>query len=429
MSEDFKVLIIGGSIAGLTLAHCLEKLGLSFEILEQHEEISPQIGASIGILPNGALILDQLGIFEAIEEETEPLELARIRFPDGLFFQSQYPSIIRSNFGYPMSFLERQKLLSILYSKLRHKDRVHTGQKVLSIEHWGPLAVARTAGDKEYSGHLVVGADGVHSIVRSEMWRHVNGIKPGAITDSEKSSKALGLIERYGRRLMQPALAINYACIYGISSGVPGVEDGVQMSLLDYDLTIHAFNGKRRKVFWFVIVKTKKHYSYTDRPHFDTHDARKICESLKSKKLDSTVTFGDMWANCDIFTITPLEEGYFKTWHFGRLVCMGDAVRKLTPNIGQGANMAIEDAAALANALWTGDLPKAMAETAAMEDMMGRLNTAQLARTRRVCRQSEFLTRLQSNDGMYSGAHSDLNLWTFLSEHVGSIPGGHWSEL
>jgi FAD dependent monooxygenase len=96
MFEDFKVLIIGGSVAGLTLAHCLEKLEISYEILEQHEEISPQVGASISIMPNGALILDQLGIFEAIEKETEPLELARIRFPDGFSFHSHYPSIIRS---------------------------------------------------------------------------------------------------------------------------------------------------------------------------------------------------------------------------------------------------------------------------------------------------------------------------------------------
>ncbi|POR31659.1 FAD-dependent monooxygenase [Tolypocladium paradoxum] len=379
MSEDFKVLIIGGSVAGLTLALCLEKLEISFEILEQSEDISPQVGASIGIMPNGALILDQLGIFEAVESVIEPLEFARIRFPDGFFFQSQYPSKIRSHFGYPLSFLERQKFLEILYNKIRHKDRVHTSQKALRIESREGRVVVRTA-DKEYSGHLVVGADGVHSIVRSEIWKHS---KPGTIADSEKST-----------------LRIDYACVYGISSGVPGVEDGLQLSLLDHGLTIHVFNGKNRKVFWFVITKTNKRYSYTDRPHFDTQDAREICESLKSKKLDSALTFGDVWENRDIFTITPLEEGWFKTWHSGRLVCMGDAVRKLTPNLGQGANMAIEDAAALANTLWKGDLRRAMTDTRAMDDIIQHLSTSRLAITRQACRQSEFLTRLQAGDGV-----------------------------
>jgi len=94
--EDFKVLIVGGSVAGLALAHCLERLGISFDVLEQGDEISPQVGASIGILPNGALILDQLGIFDDIEKVIEPLVFARIRFPDGFSFQSEYPSIIRS---------------------------------------------------------------------------------------------------------------------------------------------------------------------------------------------------------------------------------------------------------------------------------------------------------------------------------------------
>jgi FAD dependent monooxygenase len=96
MSEDFKVLIIGGSVAGLVLAHCLERLEIPFEILEQGDEINPQVGASIGIMPNGALILDQLGVFDDIEKVIEPLAVARIRFPDGFFFQSEYPALIRS---------------------------------------------------------------------------------------------------------------------------------------------------------------------------------------------------------------------------------------------------------------------------------------------------------------------------------------------
>ncbi|KAM4066344.1 FAD binding domain-containing protein [Hirsutella rhossiliensis] len=362
--ENFKVLIIGGSVAGLTLANCLERLEISYEILEQSDDICPQ-----------------LGIFDSVERVIEPLELARICFPDGYFFRTTYPSIIRDHLGYPLSFLERQKFLEILYNKLVYKDRVHTGQTVLSIEDLGSHVVARTA-DREYSGHLVVGADGVHSIVRAEIWNQANQAKPGAIADSEKS-----------------ALRIEYACVYGISSGVPGVQDGVQLSLLDHGVTIHVFSGRNTKVFWFVILKIER-YCYGDRPKFDTQDAREICESLKTKKIDSTLTFGDVWISCDIFAMTPLEEGYFKTWHFGRLMCIGDAVRKMAPNFGQGANMAIEDASALANALWKGDLGKGMAETRAMEDIVRPLIASRLASTKNACRRSEFLARLQAGDGM-----------------------------
>lgn len=99
MRDDFKVIIVGGSVAGLSLAHCLERLGISFTILEQGDQIAPQLGASIGILPNGARILDQLGIFSAIEEEIEPLECARIRYPDGFSFQSHYPKALHSRYA------------------------------------------------------------------------------------------------------------------------------------------------------------------------------------------------------------------------------------------------------------------------------------------------------------------------------------------
>ncbi|KJZ73000.1 hypothetical protein HIM_07572 [Hirsutella minnesotensis 3608] len=174
MSEEFKVLIVGGSITGLTLAHCLEKLEISYEILEQGKEVAPQVGASIGILPNGAPILDQLGLFDDVEKVIEPLKYARIRYRDGFSFESQYPSLLRTRFGYPLSFLERQKLLGILYRKLEGKNRLHTGKKVVSIRDCESRAIVQTSDGQEYWGHLIVGADGVHSIVRSEIWRLAN---------------------------------------------------------------------------------------------------------------------------------------------------------------------------------------------------------------------------------------------------------------
>jgi flavin-dependent dehydrogenase len=73
-----RVIIVGGSIAGLTLAHCLYHNDVDFVVLEAHNEIAPQIGASIVILPNGARILDQLGIFDDIFAMVEPLQNALI---------------------------------------------------------------------------------------------------------------------------------------------------------------------------------------------------------------------------------------------------------------------------------------------------------------------------------------------------------------
>lgn len=66
--KPFKALIAGGGIPGLALAHMLEKFHIDYLLLEAHSEIDPNIGASIGIGPHGARILDQLDLYELITE-------------------------------------------------------------------------------------------------------------------------------------------------------------------------------------------------------------------------------------------------------------------------------------------------------------------------------------------------------------------------
>lgn len=92
--STFTVIIVGGSIAGLTLAHCLERAGINHIVLEKSGDGAPQEGASIGILPNGARILDQLDIYREIEAHIEPLKTATICYPDGFSFSSLYPKLI-----------------------------------------------------------------------------------------------------------------------------------------------------------------------------------------------------------------------------------------------------------------------------------------------------------------------------------------------
>lgn len=62
----FKVIIVGGSVAGLSVANMLEQFNIDYVLLEAYPDIAPQVGASIGILPSGFRILDQLGCFEPI---------------------------------------------------------------------------------------------------------------------------------------------------------------------------------------------------------------------------------------------------------------------------------------------------------------------------------------------------------------------------
>lgn len=65
---NFKAIIVGGSVAGLTLAHMFECANIDYVLLEARDTISPSIGASIVIMPNGARILDQLGLYDAMKD-------------------------------------------------------------------------------------------------------------------------------------------------------------------------------------------------------------------------------------------------------------------------------------------------------------------------------------------------------------------------
>ena len=68
ISSDFKVVIVGGGISGLELARCLELAGIDYIVLESREEVAPDVGAGIAMLPNGMRILDQLGVVEEVRK-------------------------------------------------------------------------------------------------------------------------------------------------------------------------------------------------------------------------------------------------------------------------------------------------------------------------------------------------------------------------
>lgn len=93
--KKFRVIIVGGSVAGLTLAHCLGKSNIEYVVLESNCDIAPEVGASIGILTNGARILDQLGIFDDILDVIEPLRKAIYWTEHGkVIMENESPQII-----------------------------------------------------------------------------------------------------------------------------------------------------------------------------------------------------------------------------------------------------------------------------------------------------------------------------------------------
>jgi FAD dependent monooxygenase len=103
---EFKVIIVGGSIAGLTLAHCLAQANIDHVVLEKRSAIAPQEGAFIGIWPNGARVFEQLGLFGHMEKQTVPFHRMHLRYPDGFSFSSSLPELVSERLVFLLS--ERQ---------------------------------------------------------------------------------------------------------------------------------------------------------------------------------------------------------------------------------------------------------------------------------------------------------------------------------
>lgn len=77
--NSFKVVIVGASVAGLSLANMLQANDIDYVVLEAHHAIAPQVGASIGLLPHGCRILDQLGLYDKVMEIAPPIQTFNFR--------------------------------------------------------------------------------------------------------------------------------------------------------------------------------------------------------------------------------------------------------------------------------------------------------------------------------------------------------------
>ncbi|KAL1859280.1 hypothetical protein Plec18170_002396 [Paecilomyces lecythidis] len=403
--SNFHVIIVGSSVAGLTLAHCLQQANISHVVLEQGNDVAPQVGASIGILQNGARILDQLGLYKHVEELVEPVEMAHIIYPDGFKFSTTYPKILEQRFGYPIAFLERQKFLEILYRTYPDKSKILLNKKVVEVRLLGKEACVVAKDGSTYNGNLVIGADGVHSCIRSEMWRLADMNRPGLITQREKTG-----------------MKTEYACIFGISSPIDGLKPGEQVEAFYDGFTVITIHGKGGRLFWFMIKKMERKFTYPDRPRFPPEVVERIIASIGHYRLWGNIKVQDIWDRKEVGSMTPLEENVFSTWYYDRMALVGDSVhkvcvfsatlcilaksRQMTPNFGQGANCAIEDAALLASLLQSAvhgagtqqNLP-------GLEDLDALLRLYQqkrYGRVKSIYQQSRLVARLQARDGLFN---------------------------
>ncbi|KAB2099375.1 hypothetical protein AG0111_0g12272 [Alternaria gaisen] len=325
-----KVLIAGGSVAGLALANMLENIGVEYLVLEKYNNIAPNLGASIGIFPNGFRILDQLGCFDAISklvEGADGFELLEMRNELGKTIQrlEKASQKIQHRIAYAPVFIDRQMLIQILYDNLKDKSPVRTGKGVQHVEQFPGGVRVRTTDGSVFTGELLVGADGIHSTVRKEMWREADQARPDHFPLSDRTNTAT-----------------KYCCIFGISRPNSKVPKFSSCNVMGRGYSYLIASGPNHRIYWFLFKKLPGVlYGIDNIPRYTEAERDALAAEHADDMLNEELRFGELYANRTTATLQALPEVVFSKWHYGRFNPVG----------GQGGNSAIEDAAVLTNQL------------------------------------------------------------------------------
>jgi salicylate hydroxylase len=319
--SELKVAIVGGGIGGLVLALALRERGIGFEIYEQAAELR-EIGAGVALSANGTRELRRLGVAAHLEAVSViPSALVIRRWNTGEVI-ADHPigrgGAYEATFGAPYYGVHRVALLQALADRLEGEG-LNLGRRCVSVEERRSDAELRFADGASASADLVVGADGIHSVVRP----HVDG---------EVRARFSG--------------TVGYRGLVAVDD-IPSLPDPTPLQFWagpGRHLLHYAIDGGRTVNFLAVVrVQAWTNEEWMERcPVGDVVDAFAGWHPAVTEMVGGT----DVAARWALHDLQPLSR-----WHTNRAVVLGDAAHGMVPHQGQGANQTIEDAIVLADEL------------------------------------------------------------------------------
>lgn len=309
-----KIFIIGGGIGGLATAIALEKAGFKPTVFERAERLR-EVGAGLTLWSNAVKVLRWLGLEEQIlAQSSEVKSMVTVDHRGGRLTETDL-DLISQRAGAPSICVGRPELLRILVQSF-DSSRVLLGHACVGFRQDASGVEVEFANGKREKCDLLIGADGIHSVIRAGL----NGESP----------------PRYA----------GYACWRGIANvKTYPVSESAVFFLLGSGSQIGLFPCGEEKIYWFATRNC----------------ARNEAEAPKESK-DEILGFFREWHHRvnDVIEATPeteivknaiIDRPPCHTWAKGRVALLGDAVHATTPNLGQGACQALEDAVMLAESL------------------------------------------------------------------------------
>lgn len=377
-----RVAVVGAGVGGLVTAASLAREGVPCVVFEQAGG-APEVGGGIQISPNGARVLHQLGLEPALRAvAARPAARELRRWRDGRLIGSiALGAAAAARYGAPYYALRRTDLCRML---LRVAGTVRFGQRCVGLDESASGVRLRFAGGDAYDADVVIGADGIHSVVRRALASDTPRFTGHAVYRALVPAARLPWLAGPPRVMVWLGPGQHCVCYPAGGSGAVNLVATVEAA--------------------------RPPDGYT------RGDAAQLAGAYAGwhPHVRALLTAADRLVHHGLFDRPPLPR-----WQRGRIAVVGDAAHPMLPFLAQGATQAIEDAATLAAHLRDPDglaryeelrRPRVDRVLAAVRESADGLHLAdgprQRLRDRRLA-----AARLPDQDWLYGWEHPPRSRW------------------
>ena len=318
-----KFLITGGGICGLTTAIALHRQGIEVAIYEAAEKIKA-VGAGLNLSSNAIRALAAIGLKEAVLAQSKAQEGGNFFTPEGQLLNYADLRPLVEKFGVPgLISIHRADLHQILLEAIKDKIPFYTSKRGQRVEQNEDGVLLHFVDGTSVKGDYLLACDGIHSAIRKQLLPSVSPdfvgytVWRGLLTDEAGQISLDMPFKTWGKK---------------------GQFGAVPMS--------------KNRIYWFASFKTK--YKAPSLKEITITDLKKRFGEYHTPipQILALSQEENLLAN-DAEEMPPISN-----FAFNRILLMGDAAHAMTPNLGQGACQAIEDAAVLGSLLASEKTPE-----------------------------------------------------------------------